>query len=208
MPRCAWCGTFYSPEWFSAYGKLYCTSECWSAAYVNSRQTLDPEKVVFFTLVISVSFIVVNPLFCLLGLFFLSLLLGALWIDNRRFESYRRYLYRKDLYRDTYPELAVCEYCSHLNPPDVLSCQFCDASLKDSEMVEGEIPEWFKSTSSTESASTAPEWVNPKPNTGPKSILRKCEHCGAVYSYAQKADDGLYICQNCGRPFKRGARDE
>ena len=77
-----------------------------------------------------------------------------------------------------------------------------------SEMVEGEIPEWFKSTSSTESASTAPEWVNPKPNTGPKSILRKCEHCGAVYSYAQKADDGLYICQNCGRPFKRGARDE
>jgi hypothetical protein len=186
MPRCAWCGTFYSPAWVSAYGELYCTTDCWSAAYVNSRKPLNAKTVVFITLVISLCLIVANPLYWWFGVFFLVMSIGWTRSDNRKLKGYREYLYRKDLYSDTYPKLLVCDYCSHLNLPDVLNCQFCDASLRDSQMVEGEIPEWFIS----------------KPKTETASIPRRCEHCGAVYVYEQSTDDGYYICQNCARRFK------
>jgi hypothetical protein len=53
----------------------------------------------------------------------------------------REYLYRKDMYRESYPFLEECGFCSHLNPPDALDCQYCDASLADSRTVEGQIPE-------------------------------------------------------------------
>jgi hypothetical protein len=95
----------------------------------------------------------------------------------------RKYLYRKDMYRESYPFLEECGFCSHLNPPDALDCQHCDASLRDSRSVEGQIPEWFS-------------FVSKETKTH-----RKCPHCDAVYAYDLTEQKETLLCQNCSKQF-------
>jgi hypothetical protein len=105
---------------------------------------------------------------------------------SKRNQEARKYLYRKDMYRESYPFLIECGFCSHLNPPDALDCQHCDASLRDSQSVEGQIPEWFGLSI-------------------PKS-QRECPHCGAVYVYELTAEKEMFLCQNCGKQFPHSTK--
>jgi hypothetical protein len=43
----------------------------------------------------------------------------------------RQYRNRKDKFRET--QRLDCQYCSHINPPDILKCQNCGASLSEAE---------------------------------------------------------------------------
>ena len=198
--RCDWCGTYYSPSWVQPHppdGRKFCSDECMSGSIAG---TLDSEVIhsdaalifcgILLTLICIAIIIIagnagiaidIEPLFYLLILSLSCIFSG---IGKRRsIKEGQKYLYRKDMYRDSYEILLECEFCSHLNPPDVLDCQHCNGSLRDARKKEGEIPEWLKEDITV------------------RQSRRKCIHCEAVYTYRKFNEDGTVTCQNCGKQF-------
>jgi len=193
--RCGWCGSYYSPEWVRILpGKPYCSYECFAASQIgDSKGEITQTNA---GICCSASFIVIFSIFLIFmtqtALVWISCILLSLACScisygySKRNQEARKYLYRKDMYRESYPFLIECGFCSHLNPPDALDCQHCDASLRDSQSVEGQIPEWFGLSI-------------------PKS-QRECPHCGAVYVYELTAEKEMFLCQNCGKQFPHSTK--
>jgi len=92
-----------------------------------------------------------------------------------------KYRDRKDKYRDV--TLLQCEYCNQVNPPSVVRCQYCGASL----------------TKAPFRYETTPPWIRKDMYLG----RFKCPHCHSTYSYnvSKIEDDGMISCQNCGKSF-------
>lgn len=189
--RCGWCGSYYSPAWIriAPGSPAYCSLECSDASKIG-----DHEGEITTTkagICCSASFIVIFSLLLIFapqadllwicGMFTALGWTGLRYAVLRRNQEARKYLYRKDMYRESYPFLIECGFCSHMNPPDALDCQHCDASLRDSQPGEGQIPEWF----------------GPRIPKG----RRKCPHCGAVYVYELTAEKKMLLCHNCGKQF-------
>ncbi|MFW9817232.1 MAG: hypothetical protein ACFFEW_14985, partial [Candidatus Thorarchaeota archaeon] len=198
ITRCGWCGTFYSPQWLQpGFGPKYCSIECMNAARSSKSETeiflakgfiiLSFASMLFCATLLLIAPAHFSPLyFEILAYGLISsvcCLCGGVGtrISNKMSQQY---LYRKDMYRDSHHVLIECEFCSHLNPPDVLDCQHCDASLRDATLVQGEIPEWFRQDETL------------------SRNRKKCTHCGAIYRYDRPREDGTVVCQNCGKPFR------
>ena len=129
LARCKWCGSYHSPSWKTAEnGVLFCSEECQMAhnSKANTRMGI------CFTVlipIISLGIIQVGdrPDFIIWGS--IGFVFGLYMLDRGRRGS--QYKYRRDIYKETQP--LPCQHCTHINPPDVLLCQKCGASLRDSE---------------------------------------------------------------------------
>lgn len=173
LTRCGWCGTPYSPDWVGTQtGRLFCSSECQSAANAGKQQWAGG----FAIGIGAVMLIIPEPAVILGGLWFL--LMGfcvlAQGIEGR---SYRD---RKDKYRNT--QLLVCEYCNHINTPDVVVCDNCGASLIGSDFALDPWPEWFV----------------PPPKL--RRVRGPCRNCGEPFEYPILSADGKHRCPRCAKP--------
>ncbi len=192
LPRCGWCGTYYSPEWKQMLGEKYCSNECFAASTVETTDEicliLARSRVVryltggFSILSLILLFISRHP-FWAFALFFGSMFFCCGVCSSTEEEAARKNVDRKDMYRDSQPMELECSFCSHINPPEVLDCGHCGASLKDSRSVSVTIPEWFQSGSDT-----------------PRGVC-KCPHCSASYLYKLPEGEGVVNCHNCGKSF-------
>ncbi|MHA1935809.1 MAG: hypothetical protein ACW97A_11045 [Candidatus Thorarchaeota archaeon] len=178
MARCKWCGTPHSPNWITNQkGDIYCSDGCQKGATVLQN------KRVSFCLIVFGSLMMLIPNFELIIYGAITLLMGiGAFVSGM---EGRKYQDRKDKYKDL--QLLVCEYCTQVNPPNVLRCQNCGASIESAEFLGDILPDWF-------------------PPTGPFLGFRivKCPKCAAVYSYdGTKVDDkGMIVCQNCAKSFR------
>lgn len=195
LARCAWCGTPESPQWVnSPKGEMFCSSECESAKY-SSRSfdggflTAILGCIIILIPIISILRFPVPPgpnsssafgsvvVWIISGFLFLMTGIGGI---IRGYEG-QKYRDRKDKYRDV--TLLQCEYCTQTNPPNVLRCQYCGASL----------------TKAPFRYETTPPWVRKQTPLG----RFRCPYCKATYSYdaSKLVKDDTVKCQNCNRPF-------
>lgn len=175
LTRCEWCGTPYSLEWVGMQsGRMFCSSECHSAANAEGAQMLGVFVIVGGVLVS----LVYIPFLTFYGLMFVLLGIGFL-VKAREGRSYAD---RKDKYRNT--QLLVCEYCNHVNIPGVVECENCGASLVGSEFASDPWPEWF----------ALPPKLRKKPG--------RCRNCGESYEYPILSADGKHRCPRCAKPVR------
>lgn len=193
IPHCGWCGTWYSPDWIQLVpdGPRFCTNECMAASRVGMFQNdlIQSRGFLYCTFILAIicgTLLVAYPAAAPIwfGMLFVSICCFCTGAGiSKTNKAAREYLYRKDMYRESHQVLLECVFCSHLNPPNILDCQHCDGSLRDSRTTQGEIPEWLMT----------------------EAILsqnrEKCPHCDAVYGYDNTLEDGTVICQNCRQPF-------
>ncbi|MFW9961153.1 MAG: MJ0042-type zinc finger domain-containing protein [Candidatus Thorarchaeota archaeon] len=196
LARCAWCGTPESPKWMtSEKGEIFCSSECELAKH-SSRSFNGG-----FLLAVSSCIIILIPIIAMLrfpvpsGQIIPSSQFGSVagWILSgflllitgigamiRGYEG-QKYRDRKDKYRNV--TLLECEYCAQTNPPNVVRCQYCGASL----------------TKAPFKYETTPPWIRQEMYLG----RFRCPHCSSTYSYnvSKIEKDGSIKCQNCGKPF-------
>ncbi len=191
LTRCGWCGSYYSPDWIQIIpsGPKYCSHECLAASRIRvlENDLIQSKASLWFFASLFVIFTLLLVSFPQALEVWLTGILASLLCFCMGFglaksnREARKYLYRKDMYCESYPILIECGFCSHLNPPDALDCQHCDASLRDSQSVEGQIPDWFGSEE--------------------LKTQKKCPHCDAVYVYDFTEDKKTLLCQNCGKQF-------
>jgi predicted Zn finger-like uncharacterized protein len=196
LARCALCGTPESPTWvLNEKGEMFCSSECQSAK--SSSKTINRGflsacfgGIIIFIPIIAI-FVFPVPssqilssgqfgsvaVWIIFGLLFLINGVGAM-IGGYESKKYRD---RKDKYHDA--TLLQCDYCTQTNPPNVMRCQYCGASL----------------TKAPFKYETTPPWIRKQMHLG----RFKCPHCSATYSYdvAKLDNDGTIKCQNCMKPF-------
>jgi predicted Zn finger-like uncharacterized protein len=196
LARCAWCGTPESPKWVTTQkGEMFCSSECQLAKH--SSRAIDGG----FITACCGGIIMLIPIIAILrfpvpygqpissnqfgtaaiwivsGLLFFITGVGGM-IAGAEGKKYRN---RKDKYRDV--TLLQCEYCTQTNPPNVVRCQYCGASL----------------TKAPFRYETTPPWIRNEMHLG----RFRCPHCSSTYSYnvSKIENDGSIKCQNCGKPF-------
>jgi predicted Zn finger-like uncharacterized protein len=196
LARCAWCGTPESPKWVvNQKGEMFCSSECQSAK--DSSRAIDIGFLTAFCggiiILIPIIAILLSPVpysqpitsnqfgsiagWIISG--FLFLIVGvAGMIAGYEGKKYRD---RKGKYNDV--TLLQCEYCNQTNPPNMVRCQYCGASL----------------TKAPFRYETTPPWIRKEMYLG----RFRCPHCSSTYSYdaSKLENDGSVRCQNCGKPF-------
>ncbi len=187
LARCKWCGTPNSPRWITLDGGIfYCSEECQRATTTTSTKYLGIGMLVLGVSMLLVSFplLVSGPWILIYGA--MLTLMGFCTYD--RGKEGEQYLNRKDLYRDV--QLLVCDYCSYVNPPSVLKCHNCGATIESADFAADSWPEWFSRT--------------PVPYKG-----IAYPNCSAIYTYdsSKKDDEGRVICQNCTEVFHVSAGD-
>ncbi len=190
LARCAWCGTPESPKWVTTEkGEMFCSSECMAARY--SLRSID----VGFLSACCGGLLMLGTIISLIlfpqasGQF-----VGALEWNIMSFLLFisgigmmiagaegKKYHNRKDKYRDV--TLLQCEYCTQVNPPNIVRCQYCGASL----------------TKAPFRYETTPPWIRKEMYLG----RFKCPRCSSTYSYnvSKIENNGSIKCQNCGKPF-------
>jgi hypothetical protein len=196
LARCAWCGTPESPKWVTnEKGEMFCSSECQSAKH--STRAMDVGILVaccggIIVLIPIITFLVFPDPFgrpissgefssiggwIITGIFLFISGVGGM-VAGYEGKKYRD---RKDKYRDV--TLLQCEYCAQTNPPNVVRCKYCGASLT-------KAPFKFETT---------PPWIRQQMHLG----RFKCPFCGSIYSYnfSSLVNNSTVKCQNCGKPF-------
>jgi len=190
IPRCKWCGTFYSPHWLHERigNTVYCSKECYLAATWNPQfeglLTREIFILQWITLIVWIAIMALLPFdlrIWFLGLLVILLILISSYDRKNRDKLGLKYQSRKDMYRHTNVTQLECPFCSHMNLPDILDCQHCGASLKDAKFIEGDVPTWFQEDA--------------------RHHLSMCPHCGASYVYRDTEGRGTVNCQNCLKPF-------
>jgi len=190
LARCAWCGTPESPKWLtSEKNEIFCSSECQAAKYAYKAINGG------FLSAFCGAIIILIPIIAFLRYPIPSGQAGSIggWIITGFLlfiagvgamlggHEGKNYQNRKNKYRDV--TLLQCEYCTQTNPPNVMRCQYCGASL----------------TKAPFKYETTPPWIRKQMYLG----RFKCPHCSATYSYdvAKLENDGRIKCQNCLKPF-------
>jgi hypothetical protein len=175
LTRCEWCGTIHSPEWIGTQtGKMFCSSECQSAANAGTWQAIG----ICFAVFGIIMFLLFDLRAVSYGIF--SIITGFFFIA--RGIKGRSYKDRKGKYRNT--QLLVCEYCNHINKSNVVVCQECGAPLTHAEFTSDSWPEWF----------------GPPPETWTRD--RICRNCGNFYEHPVLSAEGVYRCPKCAARVK------
>jgi predicted Zn finger-like uncharacterized protein len=189
IARCTWCGSPENDGWiFSISGEPFCSSECKRAASIRTDGEQGAAFIApgLFFFLLSVRLVDLLETTTMVLIPFLGLLCGLpiFVCGSQTIFSTReamKYYNRKNKYRDV--TLLQCEYSTQANPPNVVRCQYCGASL----------------TKAPFKYETTPPWIRAQMHLG----RFKCPHCGATYSYdvAKLENDGIIKCQNCNRSF-------